>query len=60
MDVAKTIFPDFHYSWLAEEFKTRLPRELDFAIEADNAKRCKQIFEHDKRVRVPKIYDEYT
>ena len=60
VDVAKKLFPDFHYSWLAEEFKERLPRELDFAIEAENAKRCKDIFKHNKRVSVPKIYDEYT
>jgi len=60
VDVAKTIFPNFRYSWLAEEFKTRLPRELDFAIEAENAKRCAEIFRDDKRVSVPKIYDDYT
>ena len=33
-DVACSIFPDFKYAWLAEEFRTRLPRELDFNIEA--------------------------
>lgn len=45
---------------MAEEFKERLPRELDFALEAENAKRCASIFAHDKRIAVPKIYDEYT
>jgi predicted unusual protein kinase regulating ubiquinone biosynthesis (AarF/ABC1/UbiB family) len=33
-DVAAVIFPDFKYGWLAEEFQTRLPMELDFAKEA--------------------------
>ena len=60
VDVAKTIFPNFKYGWLAEEFKTRLPRELDFVIEADNCKRCAHIFKDNKKVVVPKIYDEYT
>ena len=60
MDVAKAIFPEFRYSWLADEFKTRLPRELDFKIEAENAKRCDRIFNKNKLVRVPKVYDEYT
>ena len=32
--VAGWFFPDFKYGWLAEEFRTRLPRELDFNIEA--------------------------
>ena len=60
VDVAKAIFPDFRYGWLADEFKTRLPRELDFQIEADNAKRCAQIFRDKKNVSVPRVYDEYT
>jgi len=37
-----------------------LPRELDFVIEADNAKRCAHIFRNNKKVSVPKIYDKYT
>ena len=60
VDIAKAIFPNFKYGWLADEFKTRLPRELDFAIEAENAKRCAQIFSGNKKVSVPKVYDEYT
>lgn len=60
MDVAKAIFPNFKYGWLADEFKTRLPRELDFNLEAENAKRCDTIFKGNKRVAVPKVYDKYT
>lgn len=54
------MFPDFKYGWLAEEFNTRLPREIDFNIEANNANRCRSIFKNDKRVAVPKVYDELT
>ena len=60
VDVAKAVFPDFRYGWLADEFKTRLPRELDFSIEAENAKKCAHIFRDKKKVHVPKIYDAYT
>ena len=37
-----------------------MPRELDFSIEAENANRCAQIFKDNKRVKVPKIFGEYT
>lgn len=59
-DCAMAIFPDFKYGWLPEEFKTRLPAELDFIKEANNAKRCKEIFKNNKNVAVPKVYDEFT
>jgi predicted unusual protein kinase regulating ubiquinone biosynthesis (AarF/ABC1/UbiB family) len=59
-DTARWFFPDFKYGWLAEEFKLRLPRELDFKIEAQNAERCRKIFKDDKRVKVPDIYELYT
>ena len=60
VDVAKWLFPDFKYGWLAEEFRARLPLELDFKLEAKNAKKCAAMFKDNKRVRVPKIYDDYT
>jgi len=56
-EVAKIIFPDFKYSWLAEEFNEKLPKELDFRIEANNAIRCKEIFKANNRVRVPDILE---
>jgi aarF domain-containing kinase len=59
-DTASVIFPDFKYAWLADEFRTRLPRELDFGIEAQNAERCRKIFKNDKRIKVPDIYANYT
>lgn len=60
-DIAGIIFPDFRYGWLPHEFKTRLPQELDFNKEANNAEKCKAIFkERDPRVYVPTVYREYT
>jgi len=35
----------------------KLPRELDFNIEAKNAIRCKEIFKHNERIRVPDIIE---
>lgn len=32
--VAAYIFPDFKYGWFADEISSRLPKELDFTIEA--------------------------
>jgi aarF domain-containing kinase len=54
------LFPGFKYGWLAEEFRTRLPKELDFVIEASNANRCRQMFKDCEDICVPKIYDEFT
>ena len=59
-DAAARLFPDFRYQWLASEFKVRLPRELDFQIEATNADRCRQIFKGNKQVKVPDVYHEFT
>jgi predicted unusual protein kinase regulating ubiquinone biosynthesis (AarF/ABC1/UbiB family) len=42
--MAAVIFPDFKYGWLPHEFKTRLPQELNFKKEADNADKCREIF----------------
>lgn len=58
--IAAKIFPDFKYAWLADEFQTRLPLEIDFRLEALNCHRCSKIFANDKRVAVPRIYDQFT
>ena len=59
-DLAGVIFPDFRYGWLPHEFKTRLPKELNFKKEADNADKCREIFKNNKRVYVPKVFREFT
>ncbi|KAK0566241.1 hypothetical protein OC844_000844 [Tilletia horrida] len=42
--VVKRIFPEFEFTWLAEEMNTNLPLELDFRHEASNALRAKADF----------------
>lgn len=59
-DCAAVIFPDFRYGWLPEEFRTRLPLELDFVLEAGNAERCAEMFKDNKNIAVPKVYREWT
>ncbi|CAD6968130.1 unnamed protein product [Tilletia controversa] len=43
--VVKRIFPEFEFTWLAEEMNTNMPLELDFQHEAYNALRAKADFE---------------
>lgn len=59
-DCAAKLFPDFRYGWLPDEFKTRLPGEIDFNKEADNCERCGDIFKDDPNIAVPKVYRKYT
>jgi len=42
------------------EFKEWTERELDFRLEARNAKRFFQNFKDSKTVRIPKVYDDLT
>ncbi|KAE8245300.1 hypothetical protein A4X13_0g5993 [Tilletia indica] len=42
--VVKRLFPEFEFTWLAEEMNTNLPLELDFQHEASNALRAKADF----------------
>ncbi|KAH9485382.1 ABC1 family protein MCP2-like protein [Psilocybe cubensis] len=37
-------FPDFEFTWLGEEMRTNLPKEMDFVHEANNAARTKVEF----------------
>ena len=59
-NVAESLFENFKYSWLPEEFKTRLPLELDFVKEADNCEKCGAIFEGNQNVAVPSVYRKFT
>lgn len=40
----KKIFPDFEFTWLGEEMKENLPKELDFTHEAANTERARTNF----------------
>jgi len=45
---------------IVSEFKEWTEKELDFRLEARNAKRFAQNFNGSKTVHIPKVYDEFT
>ena len=45
---------------IVNEFKEWTEKELDFRLEARNAKRFEQNFKGSKTVHIPKVYDELT
>ncbi len=45
---------------IVSEFKEWTEKELDFRLEARNAKRFYQNFKGSKSVHIPKVYDEFT
>lgn len=45
---------------IANEFAYILRRELDYTYEAQNCEAFRKNFEGDKRVKIPKVYWEYT
>ncbi|KAJ3217509.1 hypothetical protein HK099_005443 [Clydaea vesicula] len=54
--LVKKLFPDFEFTWLAEEIRESLPKELDFRMEAANCLKTEKFFEGDERFKVPAIY----
>jgi aarF domain-containing kinase len=56
----KLFFPDFDYMWIVEDLELSMAQELDFTLEAKNALKCRQIFENDSQVEVPKIYLDFS
>lgn len=42
----KKWFPDYDLEWLSSEMEASLPLELNFAVEGQNALRCKEYFSH--------------
>ncbi|KAJ3118211.1 hypothetical protein HDU96_003251 [Phlyctochytrium bullatum] len=52
----RKIFPDFEFDWLAEELRESLPRELDFTMEAENARIVAKNFQRDPVVKIPKVH----
>lgn len=53
-------FPDFDYRWLPRNLKNSLPEELDFRIEARNAKKCQELFKENKKIKIPRIYENLS
>ncbi|KAG6874487.1 hypothetical protein C0995_010397 [Termitomyces sp. Mi166 len=41
-------FPEFEFTWLGEEMRTNLPKEMDFRLEARNAERTVEDFKSIK------------
>ncbi|KAF8798703.1 ABC1-domain-containing protein [Phlegmacium glaucopus] len=49
-------FPEFEFSWLAEEMRTNLPKEMDFIHEASNAARTAADFKDVRTsLYIPKV-----
>ncbi len=53
-------FPNFEFSWVLDDLKEILTKELDFVNEASNSKRCYSELKHLGFVYVPKVYDNLT
>ncbi|KAI9094334.1 ABC1 family-domain-containing protein [Phlyctochytrium arcticum] len=54
--LAKRIFPEFEFAWLAEEMQQSLPQELDFVHEAQNADKIRDFFADSSILRIPRVY----
>ena len=46
------MFPNFEFTWLAEEIRRNLPNELNFLHEAQNMEVFSKTFEHLEFVKV--------
>ena len=42
----KHLFPEFEFTWLGEEMRENLPKEMDFVHEKRNAQRAMADFEN--------------
>ncbi len=45
---------------IVEEFKQWTQRELDFKLEARNAKKFAENFRDNRHIKIPRVYDEYS
>ncbi|KPI83370.1 putative ABC transporter [Leptomonas seymouri] len=59
MKLLKLLF-DLPTDWSRQTVCDALEREMDFTIEAENAKRFRRDFENSERVYIPRIFDEFT
>lgn len=55
-----TLFPSMPLWWIADELAPNLPIELDFAAEARNADKCREMFSGDSRIAVPDIVHDLS
>ncbi|XP_022103707.1 uncharacterized aarF domain-containing protein kinase 1-like isoform X3 [Acanthaster planci] len=56
LHAAARLFPDFELLWLSEEMKKKLPVELDFVQEGQNAEKAARLLGHFKFLKVPTVY----
>ena len=58
--IGKKLFKNFDYDWLVADMKTTLPIELDFRIEAENAKVMDNLFSDNPQIKVPNVYSKFS
>jgi len=53
----KRVFPEFEFTWLGEEMRENLPKELDFIHEARNTERVRRNFANVQRtsLHIPEV-----
>jgi aarF domain-containing kinase len=53
----KRVFPEFEFTWLGEEMRENLPKELDFIHEARNTERVRENFAklHRTSLHIPEV-----
>lgn len=60
--LTRIVLPDFDITWLARALERRLKAELDFRIEAENARRTRDAIQREgalqRRVYVPEVWAE--
>jgi ubiquinone biosynthesis protein len=45
---------------IVQEFKEWTDKELDFRLEANNARQFRENFKNSKTIKIPKVYDDYS
>ncbi|ODH30178.1 Atypical/ABC1/ABC1-B protein kinase [Paracoccidioides brasiliensis] len=54
----KKFFPEYDLEWLSEEMEFSLPQELDFRMEAENARRAGEYFRKKQTASAPLVIPE--
>eukprot|EP00188_Purpureofilum_apyrenoidigerum_P005623 Plantae.Rhodophyta-Purpureofilum_apyrenoidigerum.ctg7509.p1 GENE.Plantae.Rhodophyta-Purpureofilum_apyrenoidigerum.ctg7509~~Plantae.Rhodophyta-Purpureofilum_apyrenoidigerum.ctg7509.p1 ORF type:complete len:514 (+),score=81.49 Plantae.Rhodophyta-Purpureofilum_apyrenoidigerum.ctg7509:154-1695(+) len=54
------LFDGLNFNWLVTEFEKNLGMELNFNIEADNAKRASAMFVNNPYIKIPNIYSHLS
>lgn len=57
--MGERLFPQFRYRWFAEELRENIPKELDFTVEVENARRASHHLRNMRNMVIPYTVDEY-